>query len=160
MVLANSVNYSILLAQLQISDYTKWKCLEIEHGKNNSNNKTTVRDSIKESIGDASGIYLYEKDNRVLYIGKGKSISNRIYSHFRESFEMVSGDTKYNKWHQFFSNKNNIGMLKVYCLVLESNNAKESELDRQIIEKILTKVYQPEFESDKFIVEKTQKWIK
>jgi len=156
----NSVNYSILLEKLQISDYKKWKCFEIEHGKDNSNNKTTVKDNIRRSIGSVSGIYLYAKDNRVLYIGKGKPISNRIYSHFRESFEMVSGDTKYNKWHQFFSNKNNIGMLKVYCLVLDSNNEKESELDRQIIEKIITKVYQPEFESDKFKVEKTQKWLK
>ncbi|WEG11099.1 hypothetical protein PU629_13055 [Pullulanibacillus sp. KACC 23026] len=38
----------------------------------------------------------------ILYIGKGKPLKKRLYSHYLETFQPVPGDTKDQRWHQFF----------------------------------------------------------
>ena len=149
MKLDNKIDYSEFLNKLKILDYKKepWNNFKIPHGLSVSEKKDFWRRKIKETIGkEINGIYLYEKGGKVLYIGKGKPICNRVYKHFRESFEKVSGDTKYNRWHQFFSNKKNTGELTVYWIEINAGNEENSELDRQIIEKIYTKIYKPKFD--------------
>ena len=165
MKLDNKIDYSEFLKKLKISDYQSWDKLKITHGlsssekKDSENTKKDFRENAKNKIGKVvNGVYLYEKEDRILYIGKGKPICNRVYKHFRESFERVSGDTKYNCWHQFFSNKNNTGELTVYWIEINAGKEKNSELDRQIIEKIYTRIYKPTF-TTKFKPKSTDFWL-
>ena len=161
MTLDNKIDYSTFLKKLKILDYKKkpWNNFKIYHGLSVSEKKDFWRREIKETIGkEINGIYLYEKGGKVLYIGKGKPICNRVYKHFRESFEKVSGDTKYNRWHQFFSNKNNTGELTVYWIEINAGNEENSELDRQIIENIYTRKYNPAFE--KFRPSDADVWLR
>ena len=60
-----------------------------------------------------------------------------MYSHYRESFEKVSGDTKDNLWHQFF--KSNQGETEI----LWTEIIRES--DRKILEKMLEALLEPTF---------------
>lgn len=161
MKLDNKIDYSEFLKKLKILDYKKepWNNFKIPHGLSVSEKKDFWRKKIKETIGkEINGIYLYEKDGDVLYIGKGKPICNRVYKHFRESFERVSGDTKYNRWHQFFSNEHNTGELTVYWIEINAADDCASELDRQIIEKIYTRKFKPTF-TTKFKPKSTDFWL-
>ena len=166
MKLDNKIDYSEFLKKLKISEYKQlpWKFLTIKHGlsvsekKDSKNIKKEFIENAKKEIGKTiNGIYLYEKDGRILYVGKGKPIYKRVCSHYRESFEKVSGDTKYNRWHQFFSKKDNIGELTVYWIEINAGDDSASELDRQILEKIYTRRYNPEF--DKFKSKSTDFWL-
>jgi len=112
-----------------------WSNFEIIHGKANED----FVKIIKNNVSDKDGVYIYIKERNILYVGKAKPLWGRIKSHFRESYEEVSGDTKLKTWHKFFSNKNNIGLVKIlYKEVPE-------ELERQIIEKMLDYVLCPTF---------------
>ena len=118
---------------------SSWDSLEIKHGvKDNS-----IKQLIRKVVGTKEGLYVYIKGDRILYVGKAKSLFGRINSHYRESFEKVSGDTKWYTWHRFFSQKRNSGPVKVFWKEVGE------ESDRQILEKMIARVFNPEFEEFK-----------
>jgi len=95
-------------------------------------------DKIKDIVSGKNGLYIYEKDGTILYIGKGKPLFDRIKNHYISSYQEVSGDTKDKKWHRFFSA--NQGKLRIYWRELED------EETRQVIEKMLSYILTPVFE--------------
>lgn len=114
-----------------------WKCFDIEHSITSYSDLKEVRTYINNQIQNANGLYVYKDlSDNVLYIGKGKPIKNRIYSHLIEVNKQVSGD-RTGKWHRFF-NKHH-GKLKVYWIELEDESV------RKFVEHVLTEVYRPKF---------------
>jgi len=112
-----------------------WKCFKLEHGKKAIFRSNLVK--IRKEVDNKSGIYIYEKGKRILYVGKAVSLFSRIKSHNRESFESVPGDTKWNTWHKFFSK--NKGKVQIYWKEVNTEGA------RIILEKMLQCVLEPEF---------------
>lgn len=103
--------------------------------------KKKIRKFIREKVGDLKGVYIYKKGGKFLYVGKGKPLKNRLYSHYRESFEKVSGDTKDNKYHRFF--KKHEGKLEVYW-----KDFHDEEV-RMIIETMFNYILEPKFKDFK-----------
>lgn len=137
-------NYKTFLKSIDILPLKKWKFIEIEHVAPPSNKKQKqmykrLRDFSEIDNKPFNGLYLYERNDEIIYVGKGKPIYNRIKSHYRESFQEVSGDTKLKTWHKFFSKYS--GFLKLYIIEIQEEN------DRKIIELMLQKIYDPTFES-------------
>lgn len=120
----------------------KWDSFEIIHlaPKNNLERNDCYK-YIKSKVQNKNGLYIYKKDDRIIYIGKGKPLYNRLKNHYQSSFEEVSGDTKDKIWHKFF--KKYRGKLKVYW------KEQEDERIRQIIEKMLDCCLNPEFNNFK-----------
>ncbi|MBS4024006.1 MAG: hypothetical protein KGZ79_16575 [Dethiobacter sp.] len=116
-----------------------WDTFMIEHKiPANQDEKAGVEQYIKSQTGRKNGLYIYKCENEFcLYIGKGKPISGRLVSHYRESFQEVPGDTKNKKWHRFFENHQ--GRLKVYWKELEGED------NRRVVELMLDCVLQPAF---------------
>jgi hypothetical protein len=116
-----------------------WNTFTIEHKLPlDQDEKGEVEAYIKSQSGRKNGLYIYKcKDDACLYIGKGKPISGRLVSHYRESFQEVPGDTKDKKWHRFFSKQQ--GNLHVYWKELEG------EENRKIVESMLDYVLKPAF---------------
>ncbi len=92
---------------------------------------------IKKKVSNKSGIYIYKKDKKIIYIGKASSLFGRIKNHYVSSYQEVKGDTKDKRFHRFFSF--NSGKLKVYW------KKQEDEKIRQIIEKMLDHTLNPTF---------------
>lgn len=122
-------------------DKGAWNRFEIIHKKPESvMERNEINDYIAGKVKEANGLYVYTKpDGEVLYIGKAKPLKGRLQSHYRESFEEVPGDTKDKRWHRFFLTHQ--GKLLVYWREVEDEGA------RAIIEKMLTYVSPPLFES-------------
>jgi hypothetical protein len=117
----------------------KWNCFRIDHKKPKSETeKQNVREFIKSQTKNCNGLYIYaDETGNIIYVGKGKPITNRLLSHYRECYEGVPGDTKDKRWHRFFSS--NQGNLMVYWIELED------EENRQLIEYLLSIVLNPTF---------------
>ncbi|MCD8509737.1 MAG: hypothetical protein LRY73_07590 [Bacillus sp. (in: Bacteria)] len=115
----------------------KWNCFEIEHERTPCVNLQKVKQYITSHTENKNGLYAYkDQHNNLLYIGKGKPIKERIYSHFIETYKQVSGDRS-GKWHRFFHKHH--GRLKVYWIELEDESV------RKFVEHVLTEEYQPVF---------------
>jgi len=127
--------FELFLKQNKYLPLSLWNSFTLNHGKVNKDCEKIV----KNTVGNKSGLYIYRKRGRILYVGKAKLLSDRIRSHFHESYREVSGDTKYKTWHKFFSDKNNIGQIEI--LYKEIGREKE----RQILEKMLDYVLCSEF---------------
>jgi len=127
-----------------LEHFSSWEHFQnIKHGINDPhsfNNLKGVQKVLKEKLGNIGGIYVYEKNGTVLYVGKAKHLRDRIRSHYRESIEPVPGDTDNRLWHRFFSNPKRCDNINIYYKEIND------EIDRQIIEKILFKELDPEFE--------------
>lgn len=126
---------------LRDNDYlplSQWCLFEIKHG--NKKDKERVLQLIKNNVGRRSGLYLYQKDERILYIGKAKSLYDRLKSHYLESYRPVSGDRVDNGFHCFFSSKRNCGRLSAYWIEITV------EEERIILEAMLQYILKPEFE--------------
>jgi excinuclease UvrABC nuclease subunit len=136
--------FKSFLSQNKFLPFSLWDSFILNHGKANKDCEKTI----KNIVGNMSGLYIYKKEDRILYVGKAKLLSDRIRSHFYESYRDVSGDTKYKTWHNFFSDKNNIGHIEV--LYKEVGREKE----RQILEKMLDYVLCPEFNNFRKELEK------
>lgn len=114
-----------------------WQCFDIEHKISPCSDLRPVRHYINNMVENKNGLYAYKDiHGNLLYIGKGKPLKDRIYSHYIESYKQVTGDRS-GKWHRFF-NKHH-GNLKVFWIELEDESI------RQFVENILTEQYQPEF---------------
>ncbi|MCC5910862.1 MAG: hypothetical protein JJT76_10540 [Clostridiaceae bacterium] len=116
-----------------------WNKIELNHRKpENDLHRKKTEAFLKKSIGTQNGLYVYESlEKKILYVGKGKPIINRVISHYRESFKPVSGDTKDKRWHRFF--KTNSGTVRVYWKELEG------ESERKVVEKMLDIILNPKF---------------
>jgi len=117
---------------------SNWHSFEVIH-RDMSPEDSKGLDEIKDIVLEKNGLYVYEKDGIILYVGKGKSLFDRIKNHYISSYQEVSGDTKNKKWHRFFSS--NQGKLRIYWKELED------EKTRQVIEKMLDYILEPTFKS-------------
>lgn len=118
-----------------------WSYIDIDHSNSCEENIKSIREFLKQNVGKANGIYKYTNNSgKSIYIGKGSPIINRLLAHYKASYKAVSGDTKYNLWHRFWSSKENKTQLKVYW-----KNVDE-EFMRKISEVLLTKDPEPYFE--------------
>jgi len=113
---------------------SEWSSFEFDHGDPAVEKVNCIK--IKREVADKSGLYIYLKDDRVLYIGKAKLLLGRIKSHYHESFK-DPGHVKAKPWHVFFSS--NKGSVKVLWKEVEI------EQERQIVEKMLEYVIPSEF---------------
>lgn len=122
---------------LPISKET-WESFIIDHCcPDNEQSRKLQCDFIKEQVKQKSGIYIYMKDDKCLYVGKAKFLFSRIKSHYIESFSPVSGDTPDMRWHRFFLKHQ--GEVEIYWKEFQSED------ERVIIERILTKLLRPVF---------------
>jgi excinuclease UvrABC nuclease subunit len=118
----------------------KWQSFSINHCKPANKERGKIKTFISDAVGDSSGIYIYKNNfGKILYVGKGNPLKNRLYSHYRESFEKVPGDTADNLWHKFFSSHK--GELMVYWQQVKSED------ERKILERMLEYVLNPRFSS-------------
>ena len=114
-----------------------WIVFRINHrvAKSKQEEEMTLN-LIKNKVGRKNGIYVYKNaDGKILYIGKGKPIFNRLKAHYYESY----GKPEY-LWHHFtafFSS--NQGEVEIFCKELEDEDY------RVIIETMMQKIYKPEF---------------
>ena len=117
----------------------KWNRFLIHHqSPKDEMSKQEVKRYIGQQVGNRNGLYVYKNEQgEILYIGKGKPLKNRLISHYIESFQPVSGDTKDQRWHKFFSQHQ--GIMEVWWIELEG------EKERQIIEKMLDNLLKPLF---------------
>lgn len=124
---------------------TKWRTFEVIHKSIPPKNKENKNDlnSIKNHVSGGKGLYIYEKDRRIIYIGKGNPLFNRIKNHYISAYQEVPGDTKDKIFHKFFSSKRNLGKLKIYW------KKEREEKVRLIIEKMLDYTLSPTFNSFK-----------
>jgi excinuclease UvrABC nuclease subunit len=114
-----------------------WNCFEIEHRITPCDDLATIRNFLREQTQSKNGLYAYkDHEGNLLYIGKGKPIKDRLYSHFIESYKQVPGDRS-GKWHRFFYMHS--GNLKVYWIELEDESI------RKFVEHVLTDEYNPKF---------------
>lgn len=122
---------------------TKWKAFEIIHKGVPPKNQEKKNDlnNISNHVLKKSGLYIYEKNRKIIYVGKAKSLFDRIQNHYVLAYQEVSGDTKDKIYHKFFSSKKNLGKLKIYW------KEQKWEKVRQIIEKMLDYILCPTFNS-------------
>jgi hypothetical protein len=127
---------------------TTWNSFEIVHYKEVQDEKTVflIKEYIEKQVGNKAGIYVYcnEKDE-VLYIGKGKPLHYRIFSHYNEAFG--SNLPKKNKsfykainWYNFFAKHS--GKLKIYWKEITV------EAQRVIVEAMLEDYYRSVFHKE------------
>lgn len=126
-----------MLKQHRILPYTNWGSFEIQHEKPKSTKEqNSVYQIIEKNVGEKYGVYIYEKDEKILYVGQG-ILKERIKSHYIESFK--DPQKKSWKWYAFFSRHR--GTLKVYW------KECEDEESRKAYEGMLIFVLKPAFES-------------
>jgi len=121
----------------------KWNYFEIIHKSIPPDNREKKNDfkKIRDQLLAKNGLYIYEKNKKIIYVGKGKPMFNRIKNHYILAYQELPGDSKNKIWHKFFSRKTNLGKLKVYW------KEQEEEKVRQIIEKMLDYILKPKFNS-------------
>jgi hypothetical protein len=123
--------------------FSMWHRLDIYHqAPSDPAEENAVQQMVYREVNDANGLYVYSTHaGQVLYVGKGKPLKNRLWSHYLESFQTVKGDTKDNRWHRFFSSHQ--GELIVHWIELED------ESNRKLTEQMLTMQLTPAFLSFK-----------
>lgn len=117
-----------------------WKKITIKHGT------PSHADEQKEVYGELrdlcslngkliSGVYLYKKEDHVLYVGKAVSLYDRTKQHYLESF---NEGKKAKAWFDFFHKYD--GELELYIYPISH------EKDRRAIERMLEAELNPLFE--------------
>lgn len=118
---------------------SNWECFEILHIEPLSpKDRKQTFSKIRKNVRRKNGLYVYEKDGEILYVGKGK-LFDRIKSHYIESYKEISGDVDSKDWYEFFSSHH--GRVKIYW------KESEGEQIRTIIEQMLDYVLKPKFDS-------------
>ena len=81
-----------------------------------------------KSLPEVAGVYqYYDRENKIIYIGKAKNLKKRVSSYFNKSFDN-------NKTKVLVKNINRIGHVVV-----------ESEMDALLLENNLIKKYKPRY---------------
>lgn len=128
------------------ADIKKWKSFELDFSTR-FENKVKVIESIKKEIPNyksTTGFYSIFKDSKCLYIGIGRPIWSRLKSHYFES-QPQSKIRKGKKWFNFFRKYQT--NLTIYWLEYQgTENKKQGDKLRALIENILELEYKPEFE--------------
>jgi len=112
-------------------DKNKWNYFKIEHKKKTIKGRKKIWRYIKSEVKNFGGVYIYyayRNKGKPTYIGIGKRLKDRLYSHYRISFEEFSND-RTGEWHKFWSR--NKGIYTVYWKRLKM------EKDRKMIEQLL-----------------------
>jgi len=131
---------------------SNWEYFEIRHVKSFSpKDQRQAYSEISRNVGRKNGLYIYEKDGEILYVGKGKPLHHRIKDHYRESYYEITEHPNSKPWLEFFSSHE--GRLKIYWRELKG------EQERTIIEQILTYVLKPKFPpfKEKYELEEKEK---
>lgn len=95
---------------------------------------TTTR-KIYNEFQSLSGVYVYEKQGVIYYVGEG-NLADRIRQHYTESYSTTKRK-QHEKWYKFFSS--NLGLFNVHWINVED------KYERTAIESMLTIVLEPEF---------------
>lgn len=96
---------------------------------------------IKSAFTDKIGFYAIFDSNKCLYIGIGRPIWKRIYSHYKAA----NGFEKQIRWSEFFqSHRKNLHIY--YQEFTASNTTRLDDKIRMLIESILEQEYRPTFE--------------
>ena len=99
-------------------------------------------DDIISTLPDSPGIYqFFDKENKLLYIGKAKSLKKRVMSYFRED-AIVNGKTR-------------VMVKKVFDI---RTLIVSSEMDALLLENSLIKKHQPRYNVN-LKDDKTYPWI-
>jgi len=115
-----------------------WHTFVVEHGDEKDKKRMFMH--IKDNVNQKSGLYLYKKGEKILYIGKAIPLFKRLQSHYLESYKPVGGDRKKKEtFHHFFSAGRNCGHLTVYWVEIAI------EEERVILEAMLQYILEPEF---------------
>lgn len=138
-------NYSYTNFLKEINIYpieSHWKHTKITHGNilwDKDEEKRKTYKFLKDTIGGTkiSGLYLYKIKDKVLYVGKAKSIYERTKQHFLESIN--PNPKKAFEWFSFFK-KYNCELDLYFIEILK-------EEDRRAIERMLEADLSPEFET-------------
>ena len=132
-------DFQLFLKEKRFLPLSAWeKPFSLVHG-DRKNFKENIK-KIRSKVGKTKGLYVYKKGKRILYVGKGGPLFNRIKSHYIESYSKVLGDTRWDTWHNFFSSKRNKGLVTIFWKKVEA------EEERYILEKMLQYVLKTEFE--------------
>ncbi|MGV6827845.1 MAG: hypothetical protein ACWA45_00450 [Flavobacteriales bacterium] len=89
------------------------------------------------------GFYSIFKNDQCLYIGKGRPIWKRIKDHYYASKSEIN--PKFKKWIEFF-NQNQSNLTIFWTEFKGTENTKQGDKLREIIENILELKYEPKFE--------------
>ena len=129
----------------QNAEIKKWNSFELDFSTS-FENKNQVIENIKQNITDyktTTGFYSIFKNDKCLYIGIGRPIWKRIKDHYYASKTKIN--PKFNKWIEFFDQ--NQSKLTIYWTEFTgSENKKQGDKLREVIENILELKYKPEFE--------------
>lgn len=115
---------------------SEWSSFELDHGNPVLDIENCRK--IKKEVTDKSGLYVYQKDGRTLYIGKAKSLLGRLKSHHYESFKDPDY-ARFKPWYDFFSSDKNKGHVQIFWKEVQV------EEERQIMEKMLEYIIPSEF---------------
>lgn len=122
-----------LLKTCRLLLLSNWKSFELSHGSQ----QQQTYDVIRKNVGKNYGVYVYEKDGKCLYVGKGKPLFSRVKSHYLESWKKAPGD-RTDIWYRFFSLHK--GKVKIFWTKIEDKEI------RDIVERMLTHLLKPKFE--------------
>lgn len=134
--------------ELKNIDITSENQFSLEYG--NKNNRNSIIEKIKNKVGEKSGVYIYSLDEKVVYVGKAKSLFSRIKCHYEESiFEAhgeklgIAGDSKKGLYPAFFNKelKDDQAKYRVTITWIEV----DSEFKRRLIEDALHLALEPTF---------------
>ena len=150
--MTNTINHFESLKNILIENqvfpilkyWNKYETTHFNYKPNRSETKKII-DEMKNTLGNKSGLYAYYKDGRLLYLGKGNPLFNRIRSHFNEAHNTSNPE---DLWFSFFNNHS--GSLVLYWIEIDDENLeKEFEAVRVAYESILNVLDKPEFENYK-----------
>lgn len=115
----------------------EWNEFRFSFEKKADNNKISIekaREEINNNLRNRiNGIYwIIDKDDKTLYIGKGKSINDRLISHYKSYL----GIDRNNAWIDFFSNIK--GEIRIKWIEIDDENQYLGETLRIIVERLLT----------------------
>ncbi|MEA3372247.1 MAG: hypothetical protein U9Q62_01025 [Campylobacterota bacterium] len=141
---------NLFLEQLKSFNKTSENSFILEHG--DICKKELIYKSIKENVSKKSGIYIYylEDTNKVIYVGKAKSLYSRIKCHYDESIFIangeklgIAGDSKKGMYPAFFNKKlkGDNSTYNVTIVWIEVND----EFKRRLIEDAFHLVLEPTF---------------
>ncbi|HSP23211.1 MAG TPA: GIY-YIG nuclease family protein [Planococcus sp. (in: firmicutes)] len=114
-------------------DKDKWKSIENVHFSYNAGT-VQLLNKIKKNMGMAKGIYIFSDSNeRILYIGKGAPIYNRIRRHFAK-LKKASGEQE-----SAFPAQDVPRSISIYWVEIEQPETRE------VVEHMLCYTLNPEY---------------
>lgn len=104
----------------------------------------------EKDVLEQVGLYIYEKDGEILYIGKASPLRSRLRHHFLESNERHEGAPIF--WEFFFNKIHKGGGLNLHLIpmgkkkLIEPKDKRAKEMELIILELFYQELYLPTFE--------------